>query len=371
LSEPPGFITWWSIDAEFRGAFEFTPRALRARMGAGLTEFQRRRNFTIASDQAQIFRINDNGGNDFEFRKLNGQHVWIVDEAFQVALSDLPQSEQETVTAPRYDNQEAPLTRALTAVAATDILAAGISTTQTGLSLNPAVPEARAAWYSFGFLVRRAAAVRLDVSESELDLGIQPVLDPLSPFAPPSARIFLSDSLENGAGYSTFLGDPDRFEELLRFIVGDATEGDDEFYDPLVETLHESSCASSCHRCLREFGNMAYHALLDWRLGLDMVRLALDPLAQVDLEFGYWASVVSRTAPGYFTELNLVSETFGGLNVGVSDVTNEAFILIHPLWDRSYANLRADVATAVAEAERRGLNPVLRSLFRAIRFPYE
>jgi DEAD/DEAH box helicase domain-containing protein len=53
---------------------------------------------------------------------------------------------------------------------------------------------------SFGFLVRRAAAVWLDVAESELDLGIQPVMDPNRP---PSARIFISDTLENGAGYST------------------------------------------------------------------------------------------------------------------------------------------------------------------------
>ena len=42
LTEPPGFSTWWAISdrAEFRGGFEFTPRALRARMGAGLNNYQ-------------------------------------------------------------------------------------------------------------------------------------------------------------------------------------------------------------------------------------------------------------------------------------------------------------------------------------------
>ena len=38
------------------------------------------------------------------------------------------------------------------------------------------------------------------MAESEIDVGIQPVMDFSSPFAPPSARVFLSDALENGAG---------------------------------------------------------------------------------------------------------------------------------------------------------------------------
>ena len=97
----------------------------------------------------------------------------------------------------------------------TDILSVGIRSAPVGLCLNPAVPEARAAWYSFGYLVRRAAATQMDVNEDELNLGIEPILDFRVPFAPPSARLFLSDSLDNGAGYCTHLGDPKRFEELL------------------------------------------------------------------------------------------------------------------------------------------------------------
>jgi len=129
---------------------------------------------------------------------------------------------------------------ALAAIGKTDVLAAGIPSVPVGLSLNPARPEAKAAWFSFGFMVRRAAAVSLDVSEAELDIGIQPIPDLSTPFAPPSPRIFMSDSLENGAGYSTFVGDPDRFEELLRFILGQARPSwakrcpPDSFYGPLI-----------------------------------------------------------------------------------------------------------------------------------------
>jgi Lhr-like helicase len=379
LSEPPGFSTWWAIHGEFRGGFEFTPRSLRARMGAGVPTSRLRRNFHIGRGSAQVYRINDNDGNDFEFSKLRGQHFWLIDDAVQVALRDLPPAERARVSLPTYEDPVAvpPIRRALASVALTDVLAAGIQRVAVGLCLNPARAEARAAWYSFGFLLRRAAAVSLDVNESELDVGIQPINDPSSPFAPPSARVFVSDSLENGAGYSTFLGQEENFEEVLQFILGQAaphwTRGSEAgtFYDPLVAPSHESVCASSCHRCLREFGNMAYHALLDWRLGLDMARLALDPDAVIDLSISYWSSLNETISANYFTGLGLVPRAVSGLRVGVNSLTNEAIILLHPLWDQNAANYRPEVGAAVAQIEAEGLTPKLRSLLRAVRFPYE
>jgi hypothetical protein len=371
LTEPPGFNTWWSIKAEFSGGFEFTPRALRARLGSMRHSPTVRRNFVVDAGAGRVYRINDRDGEDFEFKKVDGQHVWISEDAFTQALQDLPQNERAAIRPPQFDASSQPLMRALAAIAYTDVLTAGIEAAPVGLCLNPVVPEARAAWYSFGFLLRRAAAVRLDVSESELDLGMQPIVDFSNPFAPPSARIFISDSLENGAGYSTHLGDPTRFEDLLLFMVGQLGQKSREFFDPFVHTPHEQECASSCHRCLREYGNMAYHPILDWRTAMDMAWLALDPSRPIDLMASWWTPLVARVAVPYFQGLNLTPTTLGGLPAGTTTVTNEAVILTHPLWDRDPANLRPDVAAAVADAERQGLRWSLKSLFRAVRFPYE
>jgi len=379
LTEPPGFSTWWAISsrAEFRGGFEFTPRALKSRMGVGLVNFRPRCNFSIDAGTARVYRINDNDGDDFNFQKLDNQNFWIVDDAFDSALRDLPAAEQRRILRPSYDAATPPIRRALAAISNTDVMAVGINDVPVGLTLNPSRPEARAAWYSFGFLVRRAAAVSLDVNESELDLGLQPVPDLSTPFAPPSARIFISDSLENGAGYSTFLGDPARFEELLRFILGQSSPSwtrqcpPGSFHQPLVTPPHED-CASSCHRCLREFGNMAYHPLLDWRLGLDMARLALDDTAHIDLTFGYWSRLVASTGALYFEGLNLTYTMLDSLHAGISTLTNEAVILVHPMWDQHPSNYRPEVAAAVSDAQNRGLTTItLRSIFHAVRFPYE
>jgi hypothetical protein len=293
-----------------------------------------------------VYLINDNEGNDFTFLKHSSTDVWINEDAFEQARKDLPTQERRGIQAPPLD-QSNPEVRALASVATTDVLSVGISNAPVGLCLNPAVAEARAGWFSFGYLVRRAATVSMDVAESELNLGIQPILDFSSPFAPPSARIFLSDALENGAGYCTHLGDPDRFERLLELIVGTGSPANRTFVDPLVSPGHADECQTSCPRCLRDYGNMAYHPLLDWRTGLDMARLALDANAQVDLHQPYWADLLYGSigfADQYFNALELVPDELGGLPAGLNTVDNEVVILVHPLWDQTRSNLRSDVA---------------------------
>lgn len=371
LSEPPGFMTWWAAEAEYNGAFEFTPRALRARMGHAPGNPTLLLNFEVDQGSARIHRVNDNGGEDFLFQKVTAGDIWIVDDAFRRALQDLPADRQRAVRAPQYDNMAVPVTRALASIANTDVLMAGIKRAPVGVTLNPANPEARAAWYSFGFLLRRAAAVVLDVAESELDVGIQPIMDMRTPFAPPSARIFISDSLENGAGYSTHLGTATEFEKLLHFTIGNGGAASTGFYAPMVAPPHEIECSSSCHRCLRDYGNMAYHPLLDWRLALDMVRLALDPGASIDLLQPYWSTLVQRNVSPYFQALRYAQITLAGLPAGHDAGTGEVVIMIHPLWDQDPSNFRPEVSRAVAQAEARGWKWKLRTIFRSVRFPYE
>lgn len=326
-----------------------------------------------------MYRINDNGGQGgFEFFKRRGGQSWIVKEAFEASkrqLADNDFDKREDADSFIDPNIE-PLTRALASISTTDVMTVGLAEVPVGLSLNPARDEGKAAWYSFGFLLRRAAAVRLDISEGEIDMGLQPFRDYSVPFEPPSARLFLSDSHENGAGYSTYFSDPERFENLLRFLLGKPQLSTppatiSTFYEPLVSPIHSAECASSCHRCLREFGNMAYHALLDWRLALDMARLALDSSAPIDLEQPVWKELLDAQAPALLDGFNLTQRTIGTLRAGVDTTTKEAFLLVHPLWDLNQSNLCAPLADACAQASAQGLTPRPWSIFRAIRFPFE
>jgi hypothetical protein len=377
--EPPGFCTptaelaarHWQ--AEFDGTFEFTPRALRARISAAQNAPVTRRNFVVDQmRQTQVHKINDNNGNEFEFQKWHGQEIYYTEEGVDQALAQLDSDKRRTAQISRPTPDPAvpePLKRSLASISTTDVMTAGISAVPTGLNLNPSLDEAKAAWYSFGFMVRRAAAVRLDVNEAELEMGLQPFRDFNVPFEPPSARIFLSDTLENGAGYSSLLGDPDEYERLLHMILG--LDRERRFHAPLVSDDHRQECATSCHRCLREFGNMAYHTILDWRLALDMARLSLDENAPINFNQDYWRDLVDRQGPPSFAAVNLPCEQIGSALMGVDSNLGEAIILTHPLWDIAPNNQGEELADIVAEVTFRGLTAKFVSIFKALRFPFD
>jgi DEAD/DEAH box helicase domain-containing protein len=372
VNEPPAFCTWWTIDADFDGNFNFSSFALRSRMGAARNCPQARLNFEIDAPNGNIYLVNDRDGQDFDFKKLANDNVWITEAAFNRALIGLPRDKQARVTPPNFDKNVASEKRALASIFRTDVLLAGIREVPIGLCLNPAVPEARAAWYSFGFMLRRGAAALLDVATSELEVGIQPIINLSVPFAPPTAQVFICDTLENGAGYSSYLATPERFEGLLRSLLSPGTPTHPSVHDLLVGPKHQTDCLTSC-RCLREFLNMSYHPLLDWRLALDMARLALDGSADIGFEQGYWRSLLQQVVPGYFNDLNLQPRQFGSLLGALDENQNEAIILTHPLWDidiRS-GNFCPTLAEAYAQAEQTGYVPRLHSIFRAVRFPYE
>ena len=106
-------------------------------------------------------------------------------------------------------------------------------------------------------------------------------------------QIFLADKLANGAGYCRHLAEPDEKGELrLKNILQDMIKEDSKFYPELVN--HGNQCDSSCYQCMRDYMNMSYHPLLDWRLGLDLVNLCLYKDYPINLETPYWTPLVER-----------------------------------------------------------------------------
>jgi Domain of unknown function (DUF1998) len=149
---------------------------------------------------------------------------------------------------------------ALGAWEVTDTLLVGLSKFPGDLDLAPTRLEARAAWTSFGFLLRNAASKLLDIEPNELRVGFFPQPHPEGV----TGTAFLADSLANGAGYATHLG---RNAEQLLQAAQELAE------DYRGHAEQEGGCDSSCYRCLRDHSNAAYHPLLDWRLAVDMLNL--------------------------------------------------------------------------------------------------
>jgi DEAD/DEAH box helicase domain-containing protein len=227
----------------------------------------------------------------------------------------------------------------------TDVLLVNIDTWPTGVFADSRTVEGRAAWYSFAFWLRLAAGAYLDVDPQELQAGFRA----LASGGQPIGQAFLCDQLENGAGYCTELAKPEEFTKLLDQIRIDtpnslAAKWIARAIDPGAPPSHAQECDTSCNRCLRDFQNLSYHGLLDWRLALDMARIVAQGSAVADLDSPWeslpnpWITLVQGEAapiPSMFQRLGFGPPTqFGMLRGYVHQNPARRTLLIerHPLW---------------------------------------
>jgi len=226
---------------------------------------------------------------------------------------------------------------ALGAWEVTDALLVGLTRSPGDLDLAPTRLEGRAAWISFGFLLRNAASRLLDVEPGELRVGVFP--QPHSEGVTGAA--FLADSLANGAGYATYLG------KNPRQLMQAAQELAEDFQEHARPT---DGCDSSCYRCLRDHSNAAYHALLDWRLAVDLLHLGTgDPIDH--REGDRLGEMLTRD----------FCRDFGWEATGAADMPtaidtaftpNLAMVVTHPL-ERQHAPLPSRLADAQQELNSR------------------
>jgi ATP-dependent helicase YprA (DUF1998 family) len=360
LSQPRGFRTWFGASRDFDGVFEWTARASRPKVGVMPVAMTPVANFEIWSGPDTVYVINDNDGQQFDFEKLARGETWVTRDALaKVDVNNPPLAPGGAVDR-----------RALASIKPTDVLVLGIRAWPVGVNAVPLRVEGRASLYSLGFLLRRAAAVRLDIHERELKVGLRVVQDPNGQVV---GQIFISDSLENGAGYSSYFGNPAEAESLLRFVAGQTSNT---FYGPLVAQVdaqgnpsHGALCRTSCPDCLRDFSNLTYHNILDWRLGLDLARLALDPAAPIDFSVSYWQGLDAAAARPYFAAMpGWQQVTFGGLQAGRRG--NQVEIVTHPLWNTDPNFAGPQVATAYAQAVAAGCQVTMKSIFEVLRRPF-
>ena len=240
LAQPSSFRTWYGNSRDFDGVFEWTPRASRPKMGITPLSLNRRANFGVWADQETVYVVNDNNGRLFTFEKLAKGETWVTQEALASTGIDNPSIDLAAGT----DH------RALASVKVTDVMVLEITNWPVGIRRSPAGVgglEIRAALFSFGFLLRRAAADYLDIHEQEIRVGLR-VLPSVG--GEIIGQVFISDSLENGAGYASLLGQPQESDRLLQYVLGQPPQAPT-FYSFLVGAQHAGLGANACRRRAR------------------------------------------------------------------------------------------------------------------------
>lgn len=293
-------------------------------------------------EQAEVVSVNDNNRKLFRLsRQSDGSVIALNPELYRRPLPDFMRTSG-------VDLDEA----AIGEVRRTDVLLLGLD----GLSLPDGsvatrrweCPAGYGALLSFAELLRNSAKAYLDIDQTELEVGLQPTRSGETV----SARVFLADALDNGAGYALELGEPSTLERLLRSIQTDTGVR-------LRGEPHGQACTASCPGCLRNYENRFHHWALDWRLGLDVVDLALGR----NLDVSQWAdrtSLLMRSfVAGYGTHLKISKDVVNGIPTLMTTEGRGAAVLVgHPLWRHDEANWNPQMTSAVGELRDRGVSEV-------------
>lgn len=321
--EPAGFFSD-ERPKEFEGTFEFVPNASRPTVYMEPAELSPvdGTNMKIIGQQCRLAAINDNAGGggfdfvDYQFPRIGGVGAYKIKGK---------------------DDEGKPAYRiALLSEKTTDVFLFDIGEWPEGVFANPIEVEGRAAWYSFSFMLRTAVASTLDIDPQELSAGFRTVRQN----GRAAGQGFLSDTLDNGAGYCRWLEKISNFKEALRLCV---PENDKSIAGKWLEASHAKGCDTSCNRCLRDYFNLPYHGLLDWRMALELFRIAADPRVIVDLrspwqgsanpwkDVFYGEEALARKILGEFGFAH--GESSNGLPVFVSQGRRKILVAAHPLWD--------------------------------------
>jgi DEAD/DEAH box helicase domain-containing protein len=202
----------------------------------------------------------------------------------------------------------------------------------------------------------------LDIDVNELRVGLRVRRERQLP----RAEIFISDALENGAGYSTYLAQQEVLHELFSRIGPDSKPGT-RGAQWAGHTQAGKICDSSCHDCLRDYSNMRFHGLLDWRLALDMADIAsCRPLLEQR-----WLSRAVDVREHLCEGFGWRPAEFGGIPSIIRDDDGLIQLLSHPLWDMLPQFMAPSLAIAYDEALHSpgGYKVEAVSLFDAIRRP--
>lgn len=253
----------------------------------------------------------------------------------------------------------------------TDVLRLKPSTVPLGMCLDPLFPSiqgsaVKAAYYSGAFILRAIAADQLDIDPEEIDISnLRAIPMQTGGFV---GELVLSDHLANGAGFTRWISE--HWEALLAGAVNTQPPPGSVSFN-LIRSSHKDRCDSSCYDCLRQYRNMNYHGLLDWRLGLAALRAFANAAVTCgqDGNFGNpeldgWPLFARTLRDSFCSSFQCVPRDFGplpGCTIG-----NKQVIFVHPLWDTwQPTNIVAEaIATADQAADLRFLDT-----FNALRRP--
>lgn len=203
-------------------------------------------------------------------------------------------------------------------------------------------PAIVSAFYSAASLIQRVFAENIDIDPNEIEIS-EVKID-----ANGMPSVFMNDKAPNGAGFVSMLCTSSatgklKLVEIMEDIVSLTPSS------PFVQSIkkHANVCKTSCPKCLNTYYNRGLHHVLDWRLGMDIIKLLLDntyemgyydlkntPYGDLDIILNEIGCRVSNANPGRleYSPNNGKDWTIGHFITGGRGGAKVEH-LVHPLWN--------------------------------------
>jgi DEAD/DEAH box helicase domain-containing protein len=213
----------------------------------------------------------------------------------------------------------------------------------------------RSGYYSAAFLLQRILADKLDIDPTEIEIAdiTKKNLDDGTDRR--IAEIILTDELPNGSGFVRYLYN--NFQQILPEAMNPPYPNN--YLGKIHALEHQHRCKDACYDCLKVYRNMNYHSLLDWKLGLAMMRVLSDSnyVCGTDGNFNDYIELQDWLA--FASDLrNRFAQSFGFAHL--SEINRlpvikfgrnqkNVIMIVHPFWD--LRNIREANWLAEAKAE--------------------
>lgn len=315
----------------------------------------------IFANQCMTWKINDNEGEGFnggyrQWGQRNPLYLWELNANGQRPNNTLP-DEVSTVS--------------IACCKSTNVLHIGFNKLNDALTTDAFGEDPnnhkgkstaiKAAFHSAAFIIQRSLADMLDIDPEEVEIAaLQKTKVQQGGTEIDSAEIILNDQLVNGSGFVKHLYDAD-----LEAILSPLSESKNpngfkkaepngvDFIQSLFDEDHIKECNDSCYKCLKVFLNMSFHPVLDWRLGICLLRMmsnkdyacGADGLFNGYPEFTYflgdkkvtWLDYCKQLAEDFKTNYlpNYTVANSDDNNNGLWYLSkgNQKLVIVHPLWN--------------------------------------
>lgn len=370
LYSPKGYYTdeYWTDN--YNGRFDYQPVMIESKLDCGdetnisLNEIENTNillGANVVPEQGVVRTINTNNGNGFtvDYSTTKDDHtlydvnvVGTFTEKKDFRTGEIKtEYNSEPITLkffnpqtrralPKYTNI------ALVSTKVTGVLECCVKNTNKEIDIDfvknvknkQRARDIKSAFLSWGYLLRKSITDFLDINDSELNLDFFVTKDK-------QPAVYMIEQLVNGAGYTSFIANINKkglnpkFQKQVLCDTLIDNSNPDSIYSFLNKSSHKDNCECSCYDCLRDYYNQRQHGAINWRLGLDLAKIAAKQ--EIPNYFGdnnYWNDIILKRINSLKKVEEMKKEESLEVNYEIKDEAillhygNDTYEFYHPLW---------------------------------------